>query len=123
MMTHNEIIKVLEAHRDGKNIEFFNEPFTRWVSSIESLETLLGWINKGVKYRIDTEPPKPKYVPFENMEDVIPHCNKWVKPKNGCGLFRFSCIINRGIKLSDGEFYEWALLFEVLEFSDGLRRK
>lgn len=84
------------------------------------LESILHDItNNEVSFRIAAEPPKPQYVPFKNMEEFIPHYDKWIKPKDFLRLYRPLCVIETGIKLSSGEFYAWCLMFENFTFADG----
>lgn len=59
-MTHDEMIAVIAAHRDGKTIQYM------WTDELENgwkdfdPGTGPAWNFKGCDYRIKPEPPKPR---------------------------------------------------------------
>lgn len=119
MMTHDKVIEVIQAHKEGKPIEWLSKK-SKWESCEQvSLEIILhNIINNEINYRIAPEPPKPEYVPFESMEEFMPHCDKWVRVKGQSELSRVILLNNNGLHI-DGSYYDWKRAFNYLEFSDG----
>ena len=119
MMTHEEIIAVLQAHKEGKPIEWLSA-MDKWVPSEQvPLESILHDItNNEVSFRIAAEHPKPQYVPFESMEEFMPHGDKWIRVKGYSELARIILMDNEGLHI-DGSYHGWKSAFVCLEFADG----
>lgn len=118
-MTHDEIIAVIQAHKEGKPLEYYNLISNSWHTvREEGLTEILAGTSRGQSYRIAPEPPKPQYVPFESMEDFMPHADKWVRVKDSPGLSRIVLMDNNGLYV-DGVYHGWKSVFGCLEFSDG----
>lgn len=77
-MTHDEIIEVIKAHRDGKNIEFWDCGHWHTATNCQLEDTLLFDISRGYKYRVQ---PEPTYVPW-TADDWRDFKGKKVKLKN-----------------------------------------
>lgn len=117
MMTHDEIITVLQVHKEGKPIEWFSA-MDKWEPCCEQvpLKSILhDIINNEASYRIA---PKPEYVPFESMEDFMPHGDKWIRVKGYSELSRIILMDNEGLYI-DGSYHGWKSAFVCLEFADG----
>jgi hypothetical protein len=54
MMTHDEMIAVIQAHKDGKKLEFRDQRFTEFKEWVQCLEP--HWNFKDCDYRIKPEP-------------------------------------------------------------------
>jgi hypothetical protein len=54
MMTHDEMIAVIQAHKDGKKLEFRDQRFTKFKEWVQCLEP--HWNFKDCDYRIKPEP-------------------------------------------------------------------
>lgn len=118
-MTHDEIIAVIQAHKEGKPIEWLSKK-SKWKSCEQvSLEIILhNIINNEINYRIAPEPPKPEYVPFESMEEFMPHRNKWFKLKAKTIIMQITGIGDNGIMIGV-EYFSWENAFLTLTFEDG----
>jgi hypothetical protein len=86
-MTHNEMIRVLEAHRDGKPIEARQlDHSTRgrhWMPV--SADPTCRWMFDHFEYRIKPEPPKPRewWIHFisndsADIQSDRSHCDKCI---------------------------------------------
>ena len=76
-MTHDEIIAVVAAHRDGKAIEWRN---IRSNSEWRDLVDIPAWSFNNTEYRIKPEPPKPREWWIERMPDG--ETNLWTCPRS-----------------------------------------
>lgn len=98
-MTHDEIIEVIKAHRDDKQLQVFN-PACYWedLGVPYCMSALLFRINNGYKIRVK---PEPTYVPWTandwiNFKDETIYLKKnkqlnWIIHYwNDCGVFAFS---------------------------------
>ena len=107
-MTEDEIIEVLQAFKEGKEIQFlYNE--TEWKKA-----GCPAWNFGMTRYRIK---PQPEYVPF-TWEDRELFRVKWVRWKFEDKEFTIDCMCERGLCFS-GELFTWDRLFKDLEFIDG----
>lgn len=116
MMTHDEIITVLQAHKEGKPLECFSVMY-RWEPSEQlSLEAILHDItNNETSYRIA---PNPEYVPWNTIEEVIPHMGKVIKSKDDLyyDTIYFMRITSEGLTVQGRTAKKF---FENYEFIDG----
>lgn len=118
MMTHDEIIAVVQAHKDGKKIEIYNPISESWyILNWNDIESIISGISNGTNYRIAPEPPKSQYVPFESMEEFMPHRDKWFKIKNRASVDRIIFYGNDGL-FTHGEYRSWKEVFENITFED-----
>lgn len=120
-MTHDEIIIVLQAHKEGKPIEWLSKK-SKWESCEQvSLEAILhDIINNEINYRVAPEPPKPEYVPWNTIEEVIPHMSKVFvskKDRSYVGVITYANGNNREILVIQGGRAKD--FFENYEFLDG----
>ena len=61
-----KLVEILQAHLDGKEIEFYSSIFNEWkTASINSINVLMSNIDN---YRIK---PKVKYRPFKNLKECL----------------------------------------------------
>lgn len=109
-MSIDEMIEVLHAFKDGKEIEYFYAN-KKWVD-VDTNFTQFDF-SEG-EYRIK---PQPEYVPF-TWEDRDLFRGKWVRWKFENKEFTIDCIEERGLCFS-GELFTWDRLFKGLEFIDG----
>jgi hypothetical protein len=110
MMTHDEMIEVIQAHKDGKRIEFWDEG---WIAVDAPV-----WAFSYIKYRVAPEPPKPEYVPWETIEDVIPHYGRHVKRKDGTSYSSILLVTKETEQLCINRVGA-SIVFQDYIFSDG----
>lgn len=104
------MIEVLQAFKDGKEIEFRSKV----VSENFVVSTSPNWNFGHYDYRIK---PQPEYVPFTwDCRDLFR--GKWVRWRFEDKEFTIDCIEERGLCFS-GELFTWERLFKDLEFIDG----
>lgn len=77
MMTPDEMIAVIQAHKEGKQIQYFCEFTNKW----EDVNNPC-WDFNSIIYQIKPESPQPKYIPF-TYEDAEQLIGKAVKDSKG----------------------------------------
>ncbi len=117
-----KLVSILQAHLDGKEIEFYSSTLNQWMtSSMNSIATLTSNIDN---YRIK---PEPKYRPFKDAEECWQEMQKhqpfgWVRDKSW-GIYDMivrvtdSGILFNGSALKDITAYDCP--FEKTSFADG----
>lgn len=65
-MTTTEMVSVMQAHADGKEIEVTFKGDGEWVATKNP-----SWDWNTFEYRIKPEPPKPKCVPYESAQEFL----------------------------------------------------
>lgn len=76
-MTHEEMISVIQAHKEGKQIQYRRIGNTEWLDTPKP-----AWNFVLFEYRIKPEPPKPKYRPFKDASEAFAEVKKhggWIK--------------------------------------------
>lgn len=112
MKTIDEMVAVMQAYKDGKEIESRPHiPCSEWHHAGKP-----GWDWSCIDYRVK---PEPKYVPYDSVMEV--ERDKWVRIKADTSIIRRISTIN----LDKNEVFiggfSWTLkeLFENYEYEDG----
>lgn len=69
-MTHDKIIEVVKAHKEGRVIEVFSKTMSgveKWSKHNVCLSCLMADIARGKDFRIK---PEPKYRPYQTADEV-----------------------------------------------------
>ncbi len=74
-LTDDQIISVVQAHKEGRLIQFRNEDFPDW----QDCSVKPGWNFAQIEYRI--APPKPKELWLQNIGDGL-----WQEKFEGLGV-------------------------------------
>ena len=113
-MTNKEMIAVMQAFYDGKEIECSSRGENDW---LWTANPMWDWSNND--YRIKPEPPEPKYVPYDSVTEVDK--DKWIKNK-GNGILSRIMGIDANEALCVRLIGGWRTLkdlFEYYTYEDG----
>lgn len=115
-----KLVSILQAHLDGKEIEFYSSTLNQWkTSSMNSIATLTSNIDN---YRIK---PEPKYRPFKDAEECWQEMQKhqpfgWLKMKDTeSGYYILKCIANQVVIGLNETPFSYKKVFEDYIFADG----
>ena len=75
MMTDDEIIAVVQAHKVGKVIEWSYKAGTRWQQALSPV-----WNFDSLDYRVKPEPPKPREFWIEERFGYVHALHNNLKP-------------------------------------------
>lgn len=97
-MTHDEMIAVIKAHKEGKTIEFRpnNNTSIKWVEVASPV-----WDFYEFEYR---EKPEAYYRPYKNIDEALAEIRKhggWVKASDYVGYYYITHVCE------DDDFEEW----------------
>lgn len=103
MKTTKEKIEVMQAYADGKHIQFYNK--TRRDDWITTSDPVWDWVN--YDYRIEPEPKKPTYRPYESVAEMLCDYKRRVckinnQPKNTMPLIWLKCSETGAERLATG---------------------
>ena len=111
-----EMLPILQAFAEGKQIQDKIEGVTDWV---DTDEINFEYEGQKIKHRIK---PEPKYRPFKSQEECWNEMHKhldfgWLREKESGYLFNTMAVFN-SIKIKEGD-YDYPLVFKRFEFLDG----
>lgn len=111
-MTTKEMIEVMQAFKDGKEIELSDSGENNW-----KLDIFPVWDWYLYKYRIK---PEPQYVPYDSVSEVDK--DKWIKNKESGRLHRIEGLDpkdkDHAVRLYNG-WFNLKELFEYYTYEDG----
>lgn len=110
-----ELLPIIQAYADGKQIQYFEERTMRW----EDI-TAPSWI-RGIPYRVK---PEPKYRPFKNAEECWKEMLKhqplgWTKDRDNNKTFVGSVNTDNTISMGSSEVLFLEDTFKDFTFDDG----
>ena len=114
-----KLVEILQAHLDGKEIEFYSSIFNEWkTASINSINVLMSNIDN---YRIK---PKVKYRPFKNLKECLEEMQAhfpygWIK--SDVDTHRLITLLDEDRILIGHQETSWTYekIFECFTFMDG----
>lgn len=119
-MTHDEMIAIIQAHKEGKTIEYLDHDDKSW----KEKENTKNFLFEDYIYRIKPEQKEitrekvtKKVIQF-TFEDMDLFRDKWIRHKIHDFQARINIIRKDGISLSNGS-YSYETAFNELEFIDG----
>lgn len=110
-----ELLPIIQAYADGKQIQYFEERTMRW----EDI-TAPSWIC-GIPYRVE---PESKYRPFKNAEECWKEMLKhqplgWTKDRDNNKTFVGSVNTDNTISMGSSEVLFLEDTFKDFTFDDG----
>lgn len=112
MKTIDEMLEVMQAFKDGKEIECKSILQNEWLPAVGPL-----WNWCDCDYRVKSE---PKYVPYNSVTEV--NIDKWLRRKDNPLITRKITIVNYAREWIYLEGAGWCTtkeLFEHFEYNDG----
>ena len=113
-----ELLPILQAFAEGKQIQDKIEGVTDWV---DTDEINFEYEGQKIKYRIK---PEPKYRPFKSQEECWHEMHKhpdfgWVRLKINSSLYHIDTVGGNNLIHVDNTYKGFELIFQSFEFTDG----
>lgn len=112
MKTIDEMCAVMQAFKNGKQIEYKLSETSDWVEVSNPI-----WNWGGLDYRVK---PEPKYVPYDSASEIDK--SKWVREKAfSCRLKAIGAIntANNEVFITAAHWFTLGEFFEMFEYEDG----